>query len=141
MKISTMIGGVILWAAAAAPALAYTNAYTTAPVYMRTGPDTAYPAVTVIPGGAPLVVHGCISGWQWCDVAWGYNRGWVAGMYLAAHWQNRPTPWHYAAPRYNVPIIMFNFGPYWDMHYRQRPWYHHRDRWNRWDHRNRRWHR
>ncbi|MGH7004424.1 MAG: SH3 domain-containing protein [Alphaproteobacteria bacterium] len=125
----------------AAPALAYTNAMTTTAVNMRTGPDVAYPPVIILPPNAPIVVYGCIDGWSWCDASWGPNRGWVAGAYLAAYWQNRPTPWAYAAPRYNVPVVAFQFGPYWDSYYRGRGWYRQRGYWNRWDYRNRRWHR
>ena len=123
----------------AVPASAYTSAFPTSPVYMRTGPDVGYPPVTVIPAGVPVTVLGCIGGWQWCDVTWGPNRGWVAGMYLQAYWQSQPVPFYYAAPHYNVPIITFQFGPYWDSHYRGRYWYHQRDRWSRWDYGRRRW--
>jgi uncharacterized protein YraI len=123
----------------AASALAY-NAVTTAPVNMRTGPDLAYPPIIVIPPNAPVTVFGCLNGWLWCDVVWGPHRGWVAGSYLAATWQNRPVPWAYAAPRYNVPIITFQFGTYWDSHYRNRAWYQRRDHWSRWDFERRRWH-
>jgi uncharacterized protein YraI len=140
MKLPFAIGAAALFAAVA-PAGAMTAAHTTTQVYMRTGPDTAYPAVTMLPAGAPVTVYGCLNGWQWCDIAFGPNRGWVAGAYLTGRWQGRPTPWHYAAPRYNVPIIQFNFGTYWDSHYRNRPVYRHRDRWQRWDHGRRRWHR
>lgn len=141
MRTSTIIAAAGLVAAGAAPASAYTGAYTTAPVYMRTGPDTAYPPVALLPPNSPVVVYGCLGGWHWCDVSWGPNRGWVVGLYLAAQWQSRPYPWYEVAPRYNVPIITFSFGPYWDSHYRARPWYRQRDHWSRWDHSGRRWHR
>jgi hypothetical protein len=36
-------------------------------------------------------------------------------------------------PRYHVPVVTFNFGSYWDSHYRNRPFYHDRDRWSRYD--------
>ncbi|MCW5772579.1 MAG: hypothetical protein KIT16_13135 [Rhodospirillaceae bacterium] len=138
---TTLFAAAAALAATATPAAAYTNAYTTAPVYMRTGPDTAYPPVAVVPPNAPVIVYGCLGGWSWCDASWGPNRGWIAGMYLGAQYQNRPYPWTYAAPRYNVPIITFFFGNYWDTHYRGRPWYPQRDRWNRWDRDRRHWRR
>ena len=138
MKYS-IIAAALALAGAAAPANAYMNAFSTSPVYMRTGPDLAYPPVGVVPAGAPVTVFGCLGGWQWCDVIWAGNRGWVAGAYLQAQWQNRPMPFYYAAPRYNVPIITFNFGHYWDTHYRSRYWYQNRAHWSRWDHSNRRW--
>lgn len=138
---TSMLAAAALLAAATAPASAYTGAYPTTAINMRTGPDVAYPPVMVIPAGAPLTVLGCLGGWQWCDVTYGPYRGWVAGMYLQATWQQRPMPFYYAAPRYHVPIITFQFGPYWDSHYRARPWYRHRDHWSRYDHGRRRWHR
>jgi uncharacterized protein YraI len=123
---------------AAAPASAYTTAFPASAINMRTGPDTDYPAVIVVPAGAPVTVLGCIGGWHWCDVTYGPYRGWVAGAYLRATWQQQPMPFYHAAPRYNVPIIAFHFGSYWDMHYRARPWYRHRDRWSRYEHGRRR---
>ena len=140
MKLAIVAAAAAL-AAAAAPAGAYTGAFPVSAVYMRTGPDTAYPPVIVVPAGAPVTVLGCLGGWHWCDVTYGPYRGWVAGAYLRATWQQRPMPFYYAAPRYNVPIVTFQFGPYWDTHYRARPWYYHRDRWSRWDYHHRRWHR
>ena len=127
-------------AAAAAPvAFAQANATTTTAVNLRSGPDIAYPPVLLLPPGAPVVVYGCLDGWSWCDASYGPNRGWIAGAYLAAYWQNQPMPWAYAAPRYNVPIVAFQFGPYWNVHYRNRYWYGQRYYWNRWDYRYRRW--
>ena len=138
-RILLAVSAAVAMGGGAAPALAYTNATTTAAVNMRTGPDFAYPPAIVLPAGAPVTVYGCLSGWMWCDVSWGPHRGWVYGTYLAAYWQNRPTPWAYYAPRYNVPVISFHFGNYWDSHYRSRYWYRHRDRWDRWDYGRRRW--
>jgi uncharacterized protein YraI len=124
MKLSWTIAAAALFAASAAPASAqYANAYVTTPAYMRTGPDTMYPPVLIVPANAPVTVYGCINGWHWCDVSWGANRGWIAGPYLAAMWQNRPTPFYVAAPYYHVPIVTFYFGNYW----------------GRWDYGHRRW--
>jgi len=125
--------------AGAAPALAQTHAITTTAVNLRSGPDLNYPPVVVLPPNTAVVVYGCMNAWSWCDVSWGPQRGWIAGAYLTAMWENQRRPWQYAAPRYNVPIVTFNFGNYWDNHYRGRNWYRQRDRWNRWDHDRRRW--
>lgn len=140
MKYSILAAATAL-AAGAAPASAYTNAFPTTTVYMRSGPDVAYPPVLMLPRGAPVIVYGCLGGWQWCDASYGAYRGWVAGAYLQAYYQSRPMPFYYAAPRYHVPIVTFQFGPYWDSHYRGRSWYSHRDHWSRWDYHGRRWHR
>lgn len=118
----------------AAPALAEaaTRGFATANVNMRSGPSTAYPAVVVIPNGAPLTVHGCLSDTPWCDVSFVGGRGWVAGRYIATTYrQNRV----YVEPRYyrdlGVPVITFEVGRYWDRYYRDRDFYRERDRWRR----------
>lgn len=140
MKQALFAAVAALAATASAPAAAYTSAFPIAAINMRTGPDVAYPPVMIIPPGAPVTVLGCLGGWRWCDVTYGPYRGWVAGAYLQATWQQRPVPFYYAAPLYNVPIVTFQFGPYWDSYYRARPWYRHRGYWSRWDYRYRRWH-
>lgn len=122
--------------AAAKPAAAqYANAQIVAPVYMRTGPAVGYPPVVVVPAYALVTVYGCINGWQWCDVSWGGYRGWVAAGFLRTQYLGQPAPYPYAAPQLGAPIISFIFGNYWDTHYRGRPWYQHRGRWNDWDNR------
>nr|WP_234936233.1 SH3 domain-containing protein [Agrobacterium rubi] len=129
-----MFGALALLALVAAPALAEaaTQGFSTANVNMRSGPSTAYPAVVVIPNGAPLTIHGCLSDTPWCDVSFSYGRGWVAGRYVqAVYRQNRV----YVEPRYyrdlGVPIITFEAGRYWDQNYRDRDFYRERDRWRR----------
>jgi uncharacterized protein YraI len=139
--IATLIVGLFVALAPAASAQSY-HANTTTAVYMRTGPDTHYPPVALVPAGSPVLVHGCVSGWVWCDVSWGPNRGWMAGAYLTATYQNRVVPYGYYGPRIGVPIIPFLFGRYWDRHYRGRSWYHNRGRYQRFyrSHRGRRRH-
>ena len=138
IRILLLAAGAIAVSASAANAQSYPARVTTA-VYLRTGPDTGYPAAAVVPAGATVVVHGCLAGWSWCDVSWGPNRGWLAGMFLAAHYQNRPVPYGYYAPRAGVPVVTFLFGNYWDRHYRGRTWYNQRGHYERYDYRNRRW--
>ncbi len=129
-----LFGALALLALVTAPALAQaaTQGFSTANVNMRSGPSTAYPAVVVIPNGAPLTIHGCLSDTPWCDVSFSYGRGWVAGRYVQAIYrQNRV----YVEPRYyrdlGVPIITFEAGRYWDQNYRDRDFYRERDRWRR----------
>ncbi|WP_288430020.1 SH3 domain-containing protein [uncultured Agrobacterium sp.] len=129
-----LFGAIALLALVAAPALAEaaTRGFATANVNLRSGPSTAYPAVVVIPNGAPLTIHGCLNDTPWCDVSFSYGRGWVAGRYIQALYrQNRV----YVEPRYyrdlGVPIISFEVGRYWDQNYRDRDFYRERDRWRR----------
>jgi uncharacterized protein YraI len=56
--------------------------YSMAHVNMRTGPDTAFPSVGVIPEGEPLYVEGCLQDESRCDVRWADNRGWVYSEYI-----------------------------------------------------------
>ena len=91
---------------------------------LRAGPGTAFPVLLVIPAGARLDIVGCLAAYDWCDVAWGNNRGWVAGRYLQARLNRQPVPLHRRQP----PVTAFDFPRYWDDHYRHRPFYQHRDR-------------
>ncbi len=52
-----------------AVAFAQSQAYTNSTVNVRAGPASDYPVVTQLPGGVPVSVMGCISNYQWCDVA------------------------------------------------------------------------
>ncbi len=61
--------------------------YSTANVNMRAGPSTQYPAVTVIPAGESVEIHGCLAYVPWCDVEFYGGRGWVAGGYIQALYQ------------------------------------------------------
>lgn len=105
--------------------------YVTTDLNVRAGPSTAYPAVTVFPGGSRVDVIGCTSGPGWCDVRAGGIRGWVSANYLDLSWDNRRV----RAPRYvgrvGVPTVTFSIGTYWDDHYRSRSFYHDRDRYDR----------
>lgn len=105
--------------AVALPALAQ-SAFVTQSVNLRSGPDRAFPLVTWLPGGTRVAVFGCTSGWRWCDVAAGRNRGWVHSRYLSGPIRNR------------APIIGFSVGSYWDLHYRAWPWYAQRGSWDGW---------
>jgi uncharacterized protein YraI len=105
-------------------------AVSTANVNMRTGPDTEFPSVGVIPEGAPLDVQGCLNDESWCDVVWEGNRGWVFGEYLGFDYQGQITPLPDAGLAvFRIPIVVFSAGDYWNRYYVGRPWYRDRDRW------------
>ena len=88
-------------------------------VNLRAGPDRAFPVVTWLPARTPVRVAGCTSGWRWCDVSSGRNRGWVDARYL----QNSVR---------RAPIVRFSVPSYWDRNYRGQPWYGNRNQWSNW---------
>jgi uncharacterized protein YraI len=139
----TKLGALAFASVVALPtAAAAKNGEVTANVHMRAGPGTQYPVIVTIPDGRDVNIHGCLSGYGWCDLSWAGYRGWVYGNYVASFYQDR----YVRVPRYGaslaLPIISFDFGTYAHRHYRHQPWY--RDRWDngywrhgRWMHRDR----
>jgi uncharacterized protein YraI len=116
-----------------APAIAESaDGFATANVNMRAGPSTQYPAVTVIPAGESVEIHGCLADVPWCDVEFYGGRGWVAGRYVQALYQERRV---YVGPEYyrplGIPTVVFSIGNYWDRYYRNRDFYRERDHWRR----------
>lgn len=120
-----------LVAAIAVPGLAQAqSAFTTDLVNLRAGPGYDYPVVFAIQPNQPLVSHGCLGDWSWCDVSFNGYRGWMAGQYIVYAYDNRNVPVIEYGPRYNVPVVTFDFDTYWDSYYRGRPWYSERTRWH-----------
>ncbi|MGD9803358.1 MAG: SH3 domain-containing protein [Hyphomicrobiaceae bacterium] len=104
--------------------------YATANVNIRTGPDTEYPSVGVIPEGTPVDVGGCLRDESWCDVGWGTERGWVFSEYLALNYRGEMTPLpDVGLSGFRIPVVTFRAGDYWKRYYNGRPWYKDRDRW------------
>lgn len=125
-------GGLLALVAAPAAAIAQ-DAIVTIDLNMRAGPSTAFPVVDVLPGRTPVDVHGCIAGFSWCDVSADDNRGWVSAAYLSFAVEGSYLPLVEHVSEYEVPIVSFSVGNYWDSYYRSRPWYGERSRWrNRW---------
>jgi uncharacterized protein YraI len=106
-----------------APQVGMTQAFTNQSVNLRAGPDRSFPLVSWLPGGTPVNVVGCLNGWHWCDVAVGFNRGWINGRFLSITVGNQPVLIMNSGPRIGVPVVTFSVGPYWGAHYRNRAWY------------------
>jgi uncharacterized protein YraI len=127
-------------AAFAAPSLAQAqNAFTTDYVNLRAGPGLEYPVVFAVQPSQPLTSYGCLDDWSWCDVSVDGYRGWMVGDFISYAYGGSYVPVAVYGPRYHLPIITFEFGTYWDRYYRDRPWYHDRDRWASYDWRRNAW--
>lgn len=108
-------------------AIAATTAITTTDLNIRTGPGTAYQRFDTIPSSNRVVVHGCLDGYNWCDVGWRGERGWVSGNYLAYRSERyRDRTISSVGVSIGVPVLGFEPYAYHGRYYRDRPWY--RDR-------------
>ncbi len=106
--------------AAVAPVLAQSSAgFARSGANLRAGPANEYPRVATVVGGDSLTVYGCVNDFSWCDVRWREARGWLpAGV---VEFDARDGAF--------APAIGFAIDPYWDAHYRGRPWARDRARW------------
>ena len=112
------------------PALAAAQTATTAKdVHLRAGPAREYPVVAVLPAGTEVSMQGCLSGYSWCDVIAGAERGWVWARNLDYLYQGAHVPLIPYAGQIGIVVAPFIFFDYWSEHYRNRPWYPDRDRW------------
>ena len=105
--------------------------YATANVNLRAGPGTQYPIVAVMRAGDRVEIHGCTSGWTWCDIDWRGYRGWAAGRYLQVLYQQRRRPVTRYGRYLGIPFLSFSIEPYWNNHYRTRPFYNERPKFER----------
>ncbi|GGE07817.1 hypothetical protein GCM10011390_28570 [Aureimonas endophytica] len=111
----------------AGAALAATTAVVTNDLNIRTGPSARYQRYGTIPAGDQVTVFGCLRGYNWCDVGWDGERGWVHGAYLAyvgQRYYRQPIP--QIAVRIGVPVYGFDPYDYHRRYYVGRPWYHDR---------------
>ncbi|HZD92285.1 MAG TPA: SH3 domain-containing protein [Pseudolabrys sp.] len=131
MKKQTIIMGTILAMAAAAPTAALARAgFATTDVHMRAGPSTNFPIITTVNGGARVHIHGCLQSYNWCDVSWQGDRGWIYGRYLQFAYNNRRVLVPLYGARVNLPVVSFSVDTYWRLHYRHRGFYSRRHYWH-----------
>ena len=105
------------------------QAITNSAVNLRAGPDSDYPRVRWLPEGTPVDVQGCLPDYRWCDVIIEDDRGWIHARYLSYPYQNEYAPVITYGAVIGLPILGFSIWSYWDDHYRRRPWYDDRSRW------------
>lgn len=130
MKNSTILTAGAFVAALALPGYAVAQTATsTADVNMRAGPGTRFPVVTTIPENRDVTLLGCEQNFNWCDVSWANNRGWVFADYLDVRWRGMERSVSEVGPRIELPIIGFTVGDYWGRHYAQQPWFDEQARW------------
>jgi uncharacterized protein YraI len=123
-----LLGLVVLGGLVASTALAQT-AITRKTVNLRAGPSVEYPVVNQIPPGIAVLINGCLDDWTWCDATVGPDRGWVYAGNLYYPYEGSQVIIRSYGPTIGLPIITFSVGPYWDLYYRTRPWYHRRSYW------------
>ncbi len=107
------------------------DVYVSAYVSLRAGPYIGYPRLAVLNPGVSLVLYGCLDDWSWCDVGYLGDRGWVSANYLSIYYDDRRVLLPDYAVRIGVPVVVFSLPVYWSAHYRNRPWYPERHRWER----------
>lgn len=105
-------------------------AITATTVTVRAGPESNYPAVVVLSPGVQVIVQGCVADYVWCDVAFGYERGWVDAAGLYYDYRSAFVPLPTVAARAGIPVVSFYIEEYWGVYYRARPWY---GDWHRWE--------
>jgi uncharacterized protein YraI len=130
MKMLKLASAVLALSMTGALAAEAAPGFTTANVNHRTGPDTDFPSMGVIPEGEPVDIRGCLRDESWCDAIAGGNRGWVFSEYLAFSYRGQYTPLpDVGLSVARIPIVTFLANNYWRQHYVGRSWYTERDRW------------
>ena len=100
-------------------------------VQMRAGPSSNYPSVTRLAKGLSVDIHGCLKSWDWCDVSWRGNRGWVPAEAVDSRGEQGHLPINQYGAKSGVPEVTFQLNSYWDSNYNAHSWYADRDTWSR----------
>jgi uncharacterized protein YraI len=119
-----LIGAAALAAIFCLPASAMARpGFTTGTVHMRAGPGTYFPVIDTVPDGADITINGCLADYDWCDVGWAGERGWISAAYLQFVYDGRPVLLPDYAVAAGFPIVTFSLEPYWRHYYRHRHFY------------------
>jgi len=90
---------------------------------LRAGPGTDFPVILTVQAQAPISIRGCLGDYTWCDVVFGYDRGWMRSIYLSGIYQGYYYPLRDYAPRLGYSVVNFDINQYWDLYYRDRTFY------------------
>ena len=105
------------------------NAYVTADVNLRAGPDTDFPVLLLVPAQAAVTIYDCVQDLTWCDLSYGEERGWVAAQYVQAFYQDRYMTVQEYVPLVGLPTGPFDIRTYWNSYYRDQAFYAQLDQW------------
>jgi uncharacterized protein YraI len=128
--LSAMMGAALLLCASFPATLMAAYGYSDVPLLIYAGPSIEYPAVARVGRGVPVTLYGCLPAWDWCDVSWAGNRGWIPADYIHGYYNNQNVPIVDYGVRVNLPLLIFNERSYWDTHYYDRPFYSRHIFWN-----------
>lgn len=112
------------------PAFAAASGATSQGVQLSAGPGDDYPDVMRLAPNLKVTIHGCTRAWDWCDVEWRGNRGFVPAAALDLRKDSVLMPVSTEGPSAGLPQVDFDLSKYWETHYRQRPWYSDRREWS-----------
>ncbi len=97
-------------------------------VQMRSGPGDEFPAVTRLAKNLNVDIHGCLKSWDWCDVSWRGNRGWVPAEAIDYRRGAERVSVREHGSELGVPEVTFQINSYWDDHYNNQLFYGDRER-------------
>lgn len=130
----TRVAQVLAALAASVGVHAQQPGWTAASVHLRAGPARDYPVVAVLGPRSPVTVYSCVSGYTWCDVAAGAERGWIYAPNLLSTYEGREARLPDVAAALGVATAAFALEDYWRRHYPRRWWYPMRRKWFRHPH-------
>ena len=114
-------------------ALAGSRAYPTNDLNLRAGPSVRFPAITVLPMNRPVIVHGCLKNYTWCDVSRGRFRGWASAAYLRTYADSRRVTIPSVAEELGIVILAFAIADYWEDYYHDYAFYSELEVWESYD--------
>lgn len=119
----------VLVAAALMPSAATAQArpgHVARAAWLHSGPLEEFPVVRDVRQGTAVNLHGCLQDWSWCDITYRNERGWIpaAALYISRQGHRRA-----AGANMGIETTSFNFGTYWESHYRGRNFYKQRRCW------------